>query len=142
MSNCIFCKIAAGELPANKVYEDEYVVAFLDIAPITRGHTLIIPKNHHESLTTVEPEVMQAMMSTAALIGKSLMRVLDYDGFNLHLSNGQCAGQIVPHCHLHVVPRIGTDGFSWGWRSLDYKEGEAEEIAEKIINKLEKHAAG
>jgi histidine triad (HIT) family protein len=136
MKHCIFCKIIRGELPAHKVCENEHVIAFLDIAPINPGHILVIPKEHHESISTVPPEFQQQMMHTAGQIGKALVRSSDYDGFNLHLANGQCAGQVVDHAHLHVIPRVGTDGFHWNWRSGSYGEGEAEELVTKISAKL------
>ena len=112
MSHCIFCKIINKELPADIVFENEHVLAFLDIAPINKGHTLVIPKSHHSSITTPSEGELMNMMKVASQIGRSLMKGCDYDGFNLHLSNGNCAGQVVDHAHLHVVPRIGTDGFN------------------------------
>ncbi|MCM8532928.1 MAG: HIT family protein [Lentisphaeraceae bacterium] len=136
MSDCIFCKIVNDEIPAKKLYEDEHVIAFLDIAPITKGHTLVIPKVHQESISAVPPEYQQKMMHVCSQIGKAFVRTGEYDGFNLHLNNGQCAGQVVPHAHMHVVPRIGTDGFHWNWRNLSYEENEAEEIIAKFNEKF------
>ena len=136
MSHCIFCKIINKELPADIVFENEHVLAFLDIAPINKGHTLVIPKRHHSSITTPSEEELMNMMKVASQIGRSLMKGCDYDGFNLHLSNGNCAGQVVDHAHLHVVPRIGTDGFNWNWRSLKYEEGEKEDYIKKMNSKL------
>ena len=117
---CIFCQIIKGELPATKVYEDDLVLAFLDIAPINKGHTLVIPKSHHNSVTTVSQEELGAMMTIGTKIGAALMRATDSDGFNLLLSNGTCAGQVVPHAHLHVVPRHAEDGISLPARSVPY----------------------
>ena len=137
MSNCIFCKIIAKELPADIVYENEHVLAFLDIAPINKGHTLVIPKSHHGSITTLSDDEWMNMMKVASKIGRSLMKACDYDGFNLHLANGNCAGQVVDHAHLHVIPRIGTDGFHWNWRSQKYADGEQQEIIAKMNSKLQ-----
>ncbi|MCM8536795.1 MAG: HIT family protein [Lentisphaeraceae bacterium] len=136
MSDCIFCKIVNDEIPAKKLYKDEHVIAFLDIAPITKGHTLVIPKVHQESISAVPAEYQQKMMHVSSQIGKAFVRTGEYDGFNLHLNNGQCAGQVVPHAHMHVVPRIGTDGFHWNWRNLSYEENEADEIIAKFNEKF------
>ncbi len=135
--NCIFCKIIKGEIPANKIYEDELVIAFMDIAPINFGHALVIPKQHHNSITTVPAEYQAAMMQVGTKIAQAIVREVDGDGFNLHLANGQVAGQVVPHAHLHIIPRKGTDGFNWGWRTLPYEtESHAKELAEAIIKRI------
>ena len=134
--NCIFCKIAAGELPAVKIYEDEHVLAFLDIAPINFGHTLVIPKEHHTGSSTVPEALAGRMFRVGSRIGVALKRALDYDGFNLHLADGACAGQVVNHVHLHVVPRGADDSFHWNWRQLQYAEGENLKTAEMISAKL------
>lgn len=136
MSNCIFCKIINKDLPVDIVYENDHVLAFLDIAPINKGHTLVIPKSHHSSITTPSDEELMNMMKVASQIGRSFMKACDYDGFNLHLANGNCAGQVVDHAHLHVIPRIGTDGFHWNWRSEKYEDGEKQDFVEKINSKL------
>lgn len=124
MKNCVFCQIVRGELPSAKVYEDESVVVFLDIAPLVKGHALIVPKEHHASLTTVPPALAARMMEVAPRIGAVLMRAIDGDGFNLLLSNGACAGQVVPHAHLHVLPRRGDDGLALPARQVHYETDE------------------
>lgn len=136
MDQCIFCKIINKELPADIVFENEHVLAFLDIAPINKGHTLVVPKSHHNSISTPSEDELLNIMKAASQIGRALMKGCDYDGFNLHLSNGNCAGQVVDHAHMHVVPRIGTDGFHWNWRSLKYENGEKEEYIKNINSKL------
>ena len=132
MSQCIFCKIIAGEIPAAKIYEDELVLAFLDIGPINFGHTLVIPKEHHESSATIPEETAGRMFRVGSRIGIALKRKFEYEAFNLHLADGTAAGQIVMHAHLHVVPRGVEDGFRWNWRQLSYKEGEIKEFAEEL----------
>ena len=114
---CIFCKLVAGQSPCDLLYEDELVFAFLDSAPINPGHTLVIPREHHHSITTVPEATLGRMLAVANRLGPSLAREIEGEGFNYHLANGDCAGQTVNHAHLHVIPRAGTDGFAWGWRS-------------------------
>ena len=136
MSECIFCQIAAGKLPAVKLYEDELVVAFLDLGPINYGHTLVIPKEHHESSSTIPEATAGRMFHVGGRIGVALKRQEAYDAFNLHLADGAAAGQVVMHAHLHVVPRGVEDGFRWNWRQLKYAENGMAEKAAKIRAKL------
>jgi histidine triad (HIT) family protein len=137
MRDCIFCKIVAGEIPAEKIYEDEHILAFMDIAPINHGHVLIIPRDHHGSSATIPEDVAGRMFRVAARIGVAQKRALDCDGFNLHLADGECAGQVVMHAHLHVIPRGVEDGFHWNWRHLEYAtDAEKTDIAKKIILKF------
>jgi histidine triad (HIT) family protein len=138
MKDCAFCKIIRGELAADKIYENEDILAFLDIAPINKAHILIIPKEHHPSISSVPEKIQMQILNTAGNLGKAIVRSCDYDGYNLHLSQGQCAGQAVQHAHMHLIPRIGTDGFHWNWRSLKYEEGEKSEFIEKILKKFNK----
>ncbi|WP_176011969.1 HIT domain-containing protein [Victivallis sp. Marseille-Q1083] len=136
-SNCIFCKIIAGEIPSVKIYEDELVYAFLDISPINLGHVLVIPKEHHQSSSTVPEATAGRMFRVGSRIGIALKRALDYDAFNLHLADGAAAGQVVMHVHLHVVPRGAEDNFRWNWRQLSYaSDAERAEIAEAIRTRL------
>jgi histidine triad (HIT) family protein len=110
VKDCVFCKIIRGEIPCDRVYEDDLVLAFLDIAPLTLGHTLIIPKEHHTSVTTLPAACAARLMEVAPRLGSALMRATDAGGFNFILANGSVAGQVVPHVHLHVVPRQVDDG--------------------------------
>ena len=136
MSNCIFCRIIAGEIPSVKLYEDDLVYAFLDIAPINFGHALVIPKAHCESASTIPEATAGRMMKVGSRIGIALKRALDYDAYNLHLADGKAAGQVVMHAHLHVVPRGVDDDFRWNWRQLQYQDGAASELAEKVMAKF------
>ena len=136
MENCIFCRIVRGEIPAAKIYEDDLVFAFLDIAPINFGHVLVIPKEHHESSSTIPEATAGRMFRIGSRIGIALKRKLDYDAFNLHLADGTAAGQVVMHAHLHVVPRGVEDGFHWNWRQLKYPDGELQKTAETISKRL------
>ena len=137
MRNCIFCKIAGGEIPSVKIYEDELIYAFMDISPINYGHTLVIPKEHHTSVATIPEATGGRMFRVGSRIGVAMRRALDCDGFNLHLSDGTVAGQVVMHAHLHIVPRWTDDGFHWNWRQLKYEsDAQRDEIAEKIIRHI------
>ena len=132
MSSCIFCKIVNGEIPSTRIYEDDLVYAFLDISPINFGHTLVIPKEHHESSATIPEATAGRMFRVGSRIGIALKRKFEYEAFNLHLADGTAAGQVVMHAHLHVVPRGVEDGFRWNWRQLSYKDGELKEFAEEL----------
>ncbi len=137
MDDCIFCKIIKGEIPSTKIYEDDKVYAFLDIGPINQGHTLVIPKEHHVGSSSIPEDVAGRMFRVGSRIGVALKRAMDYEGFNLHLADGACAGQVVTHAHLHVVPRGVEDGFRWNWRQQPYADNEARsEAARKIIEKI------
>ena len=136
MRNCIFCRIIAGEIPSVKVYEDELVLAFMDISPITFGHTLVIPKEHHTSTATIPEHIAGRMFRVGARIGVAMKRGLDADGYNFHLSDGTTAGQVVMHSHLHIVPRWTDDGFHWNWRQLNY---ESDAAKMEILEKIQKH---
>ena len=134
--DCIFCKIIAGEIPSTKIYEDELVYAFLDISPINSGHVLVIPKEHHESASTIPEAIAGRMFHVGSRIGIALKRLDAYDAYNLHLADGAAAGQVVMHAHLHVVPRGVEDGFRWNWRQLSYPDGAAKALAAEIADKL------
>ena len=137
MKNCIFCKIIAGEIPSVKIYEDDLVLAFMDIAPINFGHVLVIPKEHHTSVATIPENVAGRMFLVGSRVGVAMRRGLDADGFNFHLSDGTVAGQVVMHAHLHIVPRWVSDGFHWNWRQLKYESDEKRsEIQKKIVSHL------
>ena len=139
MNNCVFCKIIAGEIPGAKIYEDDLVLAFLDISPINFGHTLVIPKEHHQSSATIPEEVAGRMFRIGSRIGVALKRKLDCDAFNLHLADGTAAGQVVMHAHLHVIPRGVEDGFRWNWRQLKYEDGQLPEIARQLKSYIDCH---
>ena len=136
MDNCVFCKIITNEIPSAKIYEDELVYAFLDLGPINFGHALVIPKEHHESSSTIPENVAGRMFKVASRIGVALKRKLDYDAFNLHLADGTAAGQVVMHAHLHVVPRGVEDGFRWNWRQLKYQDNQMAEIAGELAARV------
>ncbi len=110
VDDCVFCKIIKGEIPSAKVYEDDLVLVFLDIAPFNFGHSVVVPKDHHHSVTTLPAEYLAHMMGVAARVAPAIMRATGAEGFNLFLNNGAVAGQVVPHAHLHILPRFVNDG--------------------------------
>ncbi len=114
--DCIFCKIVAGELPSHKVYEDEATLAFLDINPATRGHTLVVPKEHATTIFDLPEEALTATARATQAVARILQRVLQPDGLNVIQNNGHAAGQVVMHYHVHLVPRREGDGSIRLWR--------------------------
>jgi len=110
MDDCVFCAIAAHRAPASLIYEDESSLAFLDIHPITRGHTLVIPREHCENIYELSETAGAAVIRAASRIARTLRQELQPDGLNLIQSNGRAAGQTVFHFHLHLVPRWNKDG--------------------------------
>ena len=107
-NNCIFCAIAAGEIPSFKIYEDDDVLAYLDINPFTEGHTLVIPKAHYVGLLDAPDSTLATLVSRVRQVATHLKEALPCDGFNILQNNGAAAGQTVPHIHFHIVPRYGT----------------------------------
>jgi len=111
MKNCIFCKIIGKEIPGHVIYEDEHVLAFLDISQTTEGHTLIIPKVHRVDVFEMEPSVMEQVFSIVPKIARALRETFDCSGINIVSNNGESAGQTVFHYHVHLIPRYGRDHF-------------------------------
>ena len=108
-NNCVFCAIAAGEIPCFKVYEDEVVLAYMDINPFTKGHVLVIPKVHTEGLLDTPDETLASVVSRVKKIAAHMKSALPCDGFNILQNNGEAAGQTVRHLHFHIVPRWTGD---------------------------------
>ena len=136
-ADCIFCKIVAGQLPACKVHEDADTLAFMDIGPIIPGHTLVIPKIHVDPLTAAPPVILQKLILVVQKIARAQLSAFKADGVNVMQSNGQAAGQVVPHLHFHVIPRFATDGHHWNWKPRPYaRNEEMGELAEKIREAL------
>lgn len=133
MKECIFCKIAAKEIPSTVVYEDEEVLAFMDIGPIIKGHALVIPKKHCDPVTETPDETLAALHLTAKKVAQAQMNGLGADGVNIMQNNGKAAGQEVFHIHIHVIPRYSDDGHHWNWNAGKYDDfSEMEKLAEKL----------
>ncbi|MFA6604157.1 MAG: HIT family protein [Patescibacteria group bacterium] len=131
MENCIFCRIAAGEIPALKVYENDALVAFLDIQPANPGHTLIVSKRHYPTLADTPDEELGPLFVAAKMLGKSAAAAVGAGGFNIIVNNGPVAGQIIPHVHIHAIPRFEDDGHRH-WSKKSVSQEEMVEIAGKI----------
>jgi histidine triad (HIT) family protein len=136
MDGCVFCKMVAGEIPAAKVYEDDAVLAFLDIGPISDGHTLIIPKQHCARVHECDPQVLSAVAARLGRIAAAVVGAMEADGYNVLANNGSAAGQVVEHLHFHIIPRKAGDRVLKGWPSYKYRQGQIEEIAAKIRGRL------
>ena len=131
--NCIFCKITKGEIPSFKVFEDDFSLAFLDIAPFVKGHTIVIPKNHHMNLLEFPDKEMKNYFSAVKHVALKLKRNLNADGINLMQNNFKAAGQVVAHLHFHVMPRWKHDkAFPFRVKKLEISKEELSEILNKI----------
>ena len=135
MADCIFCKIIAGDLPSYKVYEDDVTVAFLDIHPVNAGHTLVVPKKHSHNIFDIAPDDWRAVAETGRKVAIAIEKGLNADGVNLAMNNREHAGQVVPHPHLHVIPRFKGDGLKL-MPQRQYREHEADETLQKIRGAL------
>ncbi len=137
MNDCLFCKIVKGELPSQKVYEDEHTFALLDIHPINFGHTLVIPKTHTENIHQIPSADFCALMETVRKLSSVVKDATGAEGINIGINNGSVAGQVIFHLHVHIIPRLPDDGHRH-WHGKDYQSDELEVIAEKIRQSAEK----
>ncbi|MDD5933422.1 MAG: HIT family protein [bacterium] len=134
-ANCIFCKIVAGQVPCTKLYEDEDVLAFLDINPVTYGHTLVISKEHYSTFLSTPKAIMNKVMNVAQRIGQVQIEQLGAKGVNILINSYEAAGQVVPHFHVHVIPRYtAKDGFRLEFKEL--KDVNLPKVAEEIKDNL------
>ena len=134
--DCIFCKMVAGQIPCVKVFEDDTVLAFLDIGPISDGHTLVIPKQHFGKLHDCPGELLSRVCSHLGRIAGAVAKAVNSDGYNLLCNNGKAAGQLVRHVHFHIIPRNTGDGVFDRWPSYKYESGKIETIADLIHRNL------
>lgn len=110
--DCIFCSIVAGDIPSRTVYEDDQVFAFLDVNPLARGHTLVIPKEHHSRVGDLSDNLSEAVFSVLSRLAPDVEAAVDADGATIGFNDGEAAGQEVPHVHGHIIPRFEGDGGS------------------------------
>ncbi len=131
MLNCIFCRIASGQAPAARVLETPGVLAFLDIAPVHYGHTLVIPKEHYPTLLELPDDLWTELGSVSRRVARALRTTLEAPGFNIGMNNFEAAGQAVFHAHLHVVPRYFGDGLLL-FPHQEYRPGDLEKTAARL----------
>lgn len=131
MTDCIFCKIASGEIPSKKIYEDQKFIAFLDVNPRANGHVLVIPKKHATTLNELPKADAGPIFQIVQHIAKTIQERLDAKGYNIGSNNGEAAGQAVPHLHIHIIPRYDTDKHKAGFEA-------AFQIEESLKGELDK----
>ncbi|HWO98796.1 MAG TPA: HIT family protein [Bacillus sp. (in: firmicutes)] len=132
---CIFCKIIRGDIPCAKVFENEHVLAFLDISQVTKGHTLVIPKVHKKDIYELTPDIASHLFKAVPQIANAIKEQYEPVGLNLLNNNGEAAGQTVFHYHMHILPRYGQgDGFGAVWKShqSEYTSEDLQTIASTI----------
>lgn len=127
-TDCIFCRIVAGAIPSAKVYEDDRVLAFIDINPLADGHTLLIPKTHYLTIYEMPPQEVAHLCSLLPALARAVSSAVDAQGLNILQNNGPCSGQVVPHLHFHLIPRMPSDRLGYRWPAGKYPEGRLEEV--------------
>ncbi|MFH1248840.1 MAG: HIT family protein [archaeon] len=133
--NCLFCRIIRKEIPAYIVYEDNKIIAFLDINPVNPGHTLVVPKTHIDNLGEMDNDSVNIVFNEARDIANIIMKAMNAPGFNLMVNNKKAAGQLIDHVHVHIIPRFEGDGYEhWHGKKLD--DGEMKRISQLISNSL------
>ncbi len=137
MTDCVFCKIIAGDIPAFKVYENDDTIAFMDINPLHPGHVLVIPREHSANVYEVSDEAIAAAARTARRVALAVNAVVDPDGLNVLQCNGPAAGQSVFHFHMHVLPRRLDDGAALNWEVIPGNMEEIGALAGKIRARIE-----
>lgn len=135
--NCIFCKIIAGEIPSNTIYEDEEFKVVLDVSPASKGHALILPKNHYADLFEIDEEVAARAMKLAKKLATHMKEVLHCDGFNILQNNGEVAGQTIFHFHVHLIPRYkdAANEEMILWNHLEFSQEEMAAIRDELKQK-------
>ena len=132
--NCIFCKIAAGEIPSRKIYEDSDLIAIMDLNPTSKGHSLIIPKEHCTNIYDIDEDIAAKVMKTAKKLATKMTVALNCDGFNLLQNNGETAGQTMFHFHMHLIPRYkDADNNMLKFTSVSFSDEEMDAIRDQII---------
>jgi histidine triad (HIT) family protein len=128
MADCIFCKIVAGQIPCTRIYEDASVLAFMDINPISPGHTLVVPKKHYEAITEMPADEAAALYRPIPALAAAVKAALKAEALNVLQNNGRAAGQAVDHLHVHLIPRWVGDGLGFRWPA---KQADMEVLAKQ-----------
>ncbi len=142
MEQCLFCKIASGEIPSKVIYDSKDVMAFLDIKPANPGHVLIIPKEHFEILPTLPEDLNSSLLQVVKIVTQAQIEALGAQGVNVLQNNGELAGQAVPHIHIHVIPRFKDDKIVINWAPIGLKHEQFDEIQKRLISKAKELASG
>ncbi len=132
MADCIFCKIAKGEIPSATVFENDDVRVIMDIGPAAKGHAIMLAKKHIPNIYELDPEDAAKIFSVAPKIAKAVQKTTGADGINVLQNNGEASGQTVFHLHVHFIPRFKGDSVQVGWKPGEYADGEAAKLAEEI----------
>ena len=132
MAGCVFCGIVSGDIPSLKLFEDEHSCAFFDINPISPGHALVIPTDHCASLLDAPSAVAQGVFETVHRLAGPLVEASEADGLNVLANSGRCAGQLVEHFHVHLIPRKVDDGLGWSWHPKSADPDYLSALAEKV----------
>lgn len=133
--DCVFCKIAAGEIPSRKIYEDKDVIAIMDLSPTSKGHSLIIPKEHYTNIYDIDEDIAAKIMKVAKKLATKMTVALNCDGFNLLQNNGATAGQTMFHFHMHLIPRYeDADNDMLHFTSVELTDAEMDAIRDTIVN--------
>ena len=136
MSDCIFCKLVAGQIPATRVYEDEHTLAFMDLGQVNPGHVLVAVKKHAENLYQLDDAQAAAVQRAAARVARAIRDAFDPQGLSVYQANGSAAGQTVFHYHMHLVPRHVGDGMTLAWPVKNPPRDALEQHAARIRGKL------
>lgn len=134
---CVFCKIVAGEIPAARVFEDDDVLAFLDVGPLSKGHLLLIPKSHAATIDEMSADAVATLTRHLPRLARAVRQLVDAEGVNVLQNNGRCAGQSVDHVHFHLIPRVTGDGLGYRWNAGAYQADELERIRNDLSALLE-----
>lgn len=134
--DCIFCKIAAGEIPSRTIYEDEDFRVILDIAPASKGHAIILPKNHADNLYELSDEDASKIFVVAKKVARAMKEAFHCEGLNILQNNGELAGQTVFHLHIHVLPRYADDNLQFLWTHGQPTDEELDSLAESIRKEI------
>lgn len=130
--DCIFCKIASGEIPSATLYEDDDFRVILDLGPAAKGHALILPKEHYRNIYDIEEKTLEKAIVLAQKMVRKMTEALGCDGYNIVQNNEEAAGQTVFHFHMHLIPRYKGDHSGFGWKTGELTEEDKKEILEKI----------
>ena len=134
--DCIFCKIIRGEIPCQRVFENEHLLAFLDINPLATGHTVVIPKHHAERLEDLSADQAAELARSFGRLAQAVVLIVGGEGYNILQNNGSAAGQVVPHVHFHIIPRRAGDGLGYRWNAKSAVPDELAQLSERIRTAL------